>query len=239
MDMNNDFARVLGSQQSLLHKPTNLLLDDFGAGGASPGSGSAAALMGLLAGKLICTVCKKSKQKPECRDNHAVLVYAEEQITNELIPELERLFQKDANDFEEVVRLRRARDETSDKKEKAKLAREANNLLESATENAMEIVALCSKLIDFGVTAFEAGWHAVRGDSGAAISAAIAGVSSGLFVINLNLKSLKGRNYASNNIRACEKMYQSLQIKQSKAFSCVTSLNNEAVKAIQLELEGT
>ena len=41
-----------------LTKPTNeLFLNDFGAGNASPGSGSAAALMGLLSVKL---------ERPKC-----------------------------------------------------------------------------------------------------------------------------------------------------------------------------
>ncbi len=54
-------------QLELLEKPTTELLDAFGAGNASPGSGSAAALMGLLAVKLLITVCDKSLTKEECQ----------------------------------------------------------------------------------------------------------------------------------------------------------------------------
>lgn len=46
----------LVSQTSLLTRPASQLLDDFGAGRASPGAGSATALMGLLAAKLLVTV---------------------------------------------------------------------------------------------------------------------------------------------------------------------------------------
>jgi len=57
------------SQLTLLARPTTELLDEFGAGNASPGSGSAAALMGLLAAKLLITVCDKSLTKPECAEH--------------------------------------------------------------------------------------------------------------------------------------------------------------------------
>lgn len=64
----------------------------------------------------------------------------------------------------------------------------------------------------------------------------MAGVTSGIFIANLNLKTLKGRNYATSNIGKCEEIYERLNSKQSKAFSCVVSINGEALSAIQLEL---
>jgi methenyltetrahydrofolate cyclohydrolase len=47
---------------AILSRPTSTLLNDFGAGRAAPGSGSASALMALLAIKLLVTVCKKTIQ---------------------------------------------------------------------------------------------------------------------------------------------------------------------------------
>jgi hypothetical protein len=95
------------------------------------------------------------------------------------------------------------------------------------------------KLIDHGVVVFDSGWHAVRGDSGAAISAAIAGVLSGIFIANLNIKTLNRRKYAADNLHRCDKLYKELAAKQTTAFACVTSLNAEALTSIQLELERT
>lgn len=225
-------------QASLLERPTGQLLDDFGAGKASPGSGSAAALMGLLASKLLITVCEKSASKPECKKSENVLAYIKEQI-EAIEPRLIDLFEKDAREFDQVVSLRIARDKTELASEKAKLSRQAQELLETATDNAFHIIELCMKLVDHGVVVFESGWHAVRGDSGAALSAAIAGVMSGIFIANLNIKTLKGRKYANENVGRCDDLYKELAAKQSKAFSCVTSLNAEAIASIQLELEGT
>jgi formiminotetrahydrofolate cyclodeaminase len=224
------------NQATFLAKPTGKLLDDFGAGKASPGSGSAAALMGLLAVKLLITVCDKSATKPECKKDEKALLYIKQQI-QEIEPKLVGLFEKDAREFDEVVAIRVARDRAKTTPEKASLSREANELLETATDNAFEIIDECMKLVDHGVIIFETGWHAVRGDSGAGLSAAIAGVLSGIFIANLNVKTLKGRKYASENLTRCSDLYRKLETKQAKAFSCVTSLNAEALASIQLELE--
>lgn len=217
-----------------MERPTGQLLEDFGAGKASPGSGSAAALMGLLATKLLVTVCEKSATKPEC--NKAALTYIKEQVQS-IEPKLIELFEKDAREFDQVVELRIARDKAKSSQERTKFSRQSQELLETATDNAFQIIENCMKLIDHGIVVFESGWHAVRGDSGAALSASIAGVMSGIFIANLNLKTLKGRNYASENVGRCDQLYKELTAKQTKAFSCVTSLNAEAIAAIQIRLD--
>lgn len=227
-----------GRTGELLERPTKELLADFGAGKASPGSGSAAALMGLIAAKLLVTVCDKSETKQECRANHKVLSYIKQQV-EAIEPRLVELFEKDAREFDEVVALRVARDAATSPKEREKFSKQSQELLETATENAFHIIDLCLKLIDHAVVVFRSGWHAVRGDSGAAISAAIAGVMSGIFIANLNLKTLRGRKYAADNIDRCEGIYKELASKQAEAFSCVTSLNAEALASIQLEIEET
>lgn len=222
-----------------LAKPTSNLLDDFGAGNASPGSGSAAALMGLLAAKLIITVCNKSIEYSKDEKDKKVFLYIIDQIETTIEPKLKELFEKDALDFDKVVELRKQRDKETISSKKSALSRESNDLLEKATDYVFEIIELCMSLIDHAVIVFESGWHAVRGDSGASISAAMAGVTSGIFVANLNLKTLKDRKYATSNISRCEDYYSRLQTKQTKAFSCLVSLNSEALDAIQLELDGT
>lgn len=225
------------TQLPLLARSTGQLLNDFGAGKASPGSGSAAALMGLLAAKLLNTVCDKSLTKAECRSNGRVLEYIKEQV-HAVEPRLIELFEKDAREFDEVVALRIARDQAESVQDKSKLSRQSQELLETATENAFHIIELCMKLIDHGVVVFESGWRAIRGDSGAALSAAIAGVMSGIFIANLNIKTLKGRKYAAENVNRCDELYKELSAKQARAFACVTSLNAEAIASIQVDLDG-
>ncbi|GJH30911.1 cyclodeaminase/cyclohydrolase family protein [Caballeronia novacaledonica] len=222
---------LLSHDTALLAQPANQLLDAFGAGQASPGSGSAAAMYGLLAVKLIRTVCLKSLEKTTDREIIASLGHILKQL-EATEPALVSLFEKDAREFHEIVRLRMERDAVRNPDERSVLARRANELLETATDNTFEIVDLCLPLINHGVTVFEYGWKAVRGDSGAAISGAIAAVTSGLFIVNLNIKGLKGRNYAMNNINRCAQQSADLQLKHSTALGCLASLNFEAVTSV-------
>ena len=231
-----DQAALLPARKNILSKPTSELLDAFGAGKASPGSGSAAALMGLLSAKLILTVCAKSLEKQVCAENFRVLEYLASQIKTEIEPRLKTLFEDDARDFDKVVALRRAALSAEDPQEKSKYSREANDLLEVATDYSIEVAELCMKLIDHGIVVFNNGWHAVRGDSGASISAAIAGVMSCIFIINLNLKTLKDRKYSQLKLAKCKELYSTLHSKQESAFGCVTSISTEAIDAVQLQL---
>lgn len=225
-------------ETALLAQPANQLLDAFGAGQASPGSGSAAALMGLLAVRLIRTVCLKSLEKEAGRLAEATLRH----ILDELAatePALRALFETDAREFKEVVQLRIERDASTDADVRSTLQRRANDLLEVATDNTFEIIDLCMPLINHGVIVFQHGWKAVRGDSGAAISAAIAAITSGLFIANLNIKGLKERNYATDNIGRCTALLELLQQKQLVALGCVTSLNAEALDSLASEASGS
>ncbi|MEQ1526295.1 MAG: cyclodeaminase/cyclohydrolase family protein [Gallionella sp.] len=225
----------MNTHTQLLAKPTTELLSEFGAGKASLGSGSAAALMGLLSCRLIITVCTKSLEKQELKKEHNNFVYVMNQASGVIYPKLTELFEKDARDFDEVVRLRILRDKATNTNTKSQFSRQANDLLETATNNSFEIIEQCFKLVDHGIVVFSSGWHAVRGDSGAAISAGIAGVTSGIFIANLNLKMLKDRKFAAEKIARCDELYKELTYKQMRAFECVTSLNSEAISAIQLE----
>jgi methenyltetrahydrofolate cyclohydrolase len=221
---------------SLLEKPAALLLKEFGAGNAAPGSGSAGALMGLLSIKLLFTVRSISMKKESVKNQHSTFKFVEEQLL-QIEPRLQELFEKDAREFDEVVKLRIARDISDDPTEKANFSRQANDLLETATENAFEITELSLKLIDYGITIFKEGWPSVRGDSGAAIAVAISGATSGIFISNLNLKTLGTRNYSRSNMQKCNRLMDQLQTKQQQVFQCVADINAEALSAVEADLQ--
>ncbi|WP_416311293.1 cyclodeaminase/cyclohydrolase family protein [Pseudomonas sp. W03] len=225
------------TEQQLLERPTNQLLNDFGAGRASPGSGSAAALLGLLAAKMINTVCDISANKAECIDNHKEFGFIKKAVLEQIEPRLKELFELDAKDFERVVELRVLRDKSTDPNEKKRFSTESSDLLEKATDYTFEIADISLRLMRFGITMFEHGWSAIRGDSGVAISSAMASVMSSIFITNLNLKTLKKRKYASDNLKKLQGLQSNLNELQTKAFSCVTAISAESLESIQLELE--
>lgn len=224
---------------SLLELPTNKLLDDFGAGRASPGSGSAAALLAILSCKMVTTVCEISARKDDCHKVHKDFNFIKKQVFEVIEPRLKHLFDADAKDFDEVVKLRVLRDKSNDKNEKSQFSRQSADMLEKATDYTFEIADLSLKLMEYGVTMFEHGWHAIRGDSGVSVSAAMSAAMSCIFIINLNLKTLKSRKYSKNNMSKVADLQNKLENMQAKAFSCVTAIGSESVNAIQLQLKNT
>lgn len=220
----------------LMELPAGKLLDKFGAGAHAPGSGSAAALMGILSAKLIITVGKLSLKKPQYQKDHSKIEYINQRIEQEIEPELRRLFDEDAVIFDEVIRLRVARDKTEDKKEKRRLGEKANEKLRVATDIPIRICELCIRLIDHGIAMFDMGFQAARGDSGAAVSSAVAGAMSGIFVVSLNLRSFKQSEWAESKRRRVADLQKELEAKQLEAFGRVSHLKAEDVETISLDL---
>ncbi len=217
---------------NLLAQPAGALLNDFGAGKPTPGSGSAAALNGILAAKLIRTVCLKTIQKNVAegkKDSQINLVMEQAQ---EIVERLSENFQKDSDKFQEIVDLRTARDGETDRDKATKIAREANSKLEQINDVVFNIAEDCLKLVDLSQAAFENGWPHIRGDAGAAMSSAIAGATSCAFVIGLNAKTLRRRKSSPELVQRCESLTKEVESKQALALTCVTNLTGEAREAI-------
>lgn len=221
----------------LIQLPTNALLDKFGSGTHAPGSGSAAALMGLLSAKLINTVAVLSLKKEEYRPHYSTIEYIQNDIREQIEPALKEIFERDAKVFDEVIKLRIARDSAADEREKRRLGEKALERLKEATEIPIQIGNLCTKLIDHGGSMFDIGFKAARGDTGAAISAAVAGTMAGIFVTNLNLKSFRGSEWAKEKRRECDALHKTLEAKQIQAYQRVMTLRSEDISTVQFDLD--
>lgn len=208
--------------RALIALPADELLAEFGAGKHSPGSGSAAALMALLSAQLSATVYKIAIRKKHGDSNQ--FVYLLGQIENIIVPRLKTLFQDDAEKFDEVVRIRLARDTENDPILKRRLRERALRALREATEIVMEVIEICRQLIDYGIIAFDSGMNRVRGDSGSAISVAISGAMSGLFILNLNLNSFGEGRWAIEQRDRLELIQRSILDKQTDALARIARL---------------
>jgi hypothetical protein len=69
------------------------------------------------------------------------------------------------------------------------------------------------------------------------LSKPTSGAMSGIFIVNLNLKTLGNRVYAREQMGRCNDFMESLRRKQSRFFSCVAEINAEATQAIQIDLQ--
>ena len=106
-------------QIPLLELPAKELLARFGSGGHKPGSGSAAALVGVLSCKLILTVISLTKDKEKYQQSVPELRKIENTIKNKTEVKLIKLFEEDSKVFDLVISARRERD----RNEKGSVAR--------------------------------------------------------------------------------------------------------------------
>jgi len=181
----------LMSRENIKESYLTLKLDDllqkYGEGRHIPGSGSAAALQGLLAARLVATVAKISLKREVSPANARQFRYIDHQIATVHLPILSKLFDDDIRVFDEVYRLRMSRDATTDPRRRKNIVSQERRRLQSATMIPAEIADHCLRIAAHGLFVYRHGYRAVRGDSGAAISSACAGSLSAAFVIGLNL----------------------------------------------------
>jgi len=171
---------------------TKQLLDEFGKGGHKPGSGSAAALLGMVSAKLILTVIKLTKERgrgERYKANLSKLLIIQAEIDQRIFPELERLFHEDSVRFAEVIKLRREAKKTKDWYKKKQIQERALLALQPATEIPVEIANLCLELADFALSVFDHGVQKARGDSSVALNSALSGVVGCASIVDLNLLS--------------------------------------------------
>ncbi len=218
--------------QHLLGLPAETLLNKFGSGKHAPGSGSAAALMGLLSAKLVITVGQLTLVRKGYEVHHSEIKGACDRIQAVVVPKLERLFQEDAEIFDRVIAARRARDGATGPREKRRLSELALEELKNATAIPFNIAEACLELIDLAAVVFDGGFKGARGDTGAAISSAVAGVLASVFVINLNLKSFRGSYWARQQRKQCDELQARVTDKYEAALTRVLQLRAEDLEAL-------
>lgn len=173
------------------------LLAEFGAGRPSPGSGSAAALMGLLSASLVSTVCSLSFARTGDPNIRQTLEAHRVRADGGISAELRLLFQEDAEVFDQVVVYRKRRDAAAEGAESQVNGELALEQLRRATEIPQRIGDLCIELVEIALEIHQLGYRAVRGDSIAAASAALAGARTSHYVVRMNLESFGNGDWES------------------------------------------
>lgn len=184
---------------ALIATPTDQLLLKFGSGSHKPGSGSAAALLGLLSCKLIQTVIALTSDRERYQEAHATLAIAVIDLVDQIEPRLLDAFEEDSLQFNRVYEARVARDAAEEGTlERRRLNDQALSELRRATEIPLQMAELCLRLGEHAVTVFDLGFKSARGDSVVAITSAHAAVGGCLGIIYLNLRSFAGGAWAVN-----------------------------------------
>lgn len=186
-----------GHRRSLIATPTDQLLLKFGSGSHKPGSGSAAALLGLLSCKLIQTVIALTADRERYQEAHATLAIAVGDLVDQIEPRLLHAFEEDSRQFHKVYEARVARNAAEEgTSERRRLNDRASTELRTATAIQLHMGELCLRLGEHAVTVFDLDFKSARGDSVVAITSAHAAVGGCLGIAYLNLQSFAGGEWA-------------------------------------------
>jgi formiminotetrahydrofolate cyclodeaminase len=208
--------------------PLEELLKKFAAGGHKPGSGSAAALIGLISCALTKTVIGLSKERVAYKSVWPKLEGIEASIANDIEPALLMAFDDDAEQFDKVIASRRARDSEGEPIQRWKHAKRALTELHAASEIPLEIAEQCLVLAEHAITVFDIGFKSARGDSEVAIDSALSGTSGAISIVYLNLSSFKGHRQAVEMLKRAKKLEERAQSLKAELEKRIQALKNSA-----------
>jgi formiminotetrahydrofolate cyclodeaminase len=222
---------------NFLQLPTQTLLDEFGAGRHKPGSGSAAALLGLVACKMMQTVVTVTRRSPQYSASQAQLEFVGSILTQRHEPFFRDAVQRDSVQFDRYHQAVLARNACNDPAEKRRLNDRAREELIPATEIPLEIAQHGLDTAERGMIVFDLGARHARGDSGVAVSAALSSCSGALFIVYLNLLRLREGRWATTVRGTADSIAERFQALQFEQFSRVSRIQQEGVATPQLEFE--
>ena len=168
-------------------------LDTLASKSATPGGGSAAALMGAQAAALTSMVCNLTIGKPkyaEVETDMQILLEKSEALREKLTG----MIKADVEVFNRLMATYGLPKETDDEK----LARSAaiQTVLKDATDVPLDCAKACADVIALSRIAAEKGSSAVISDAGVAVMSGYAALKSAALNVYINAASLKDREFA-------------------------------------------
>ncbi|WP_426991056.1 methenyltetrahydrofolate cyclohydrolase [Methylomonas sp. CM2] len=174
-----------------------LFLNELASKQATPGGGSAAALLGAQGAALVSMVCNLTIGKPKYAEVDAELrvLLVEAEALRET---LTGMIQADVEVFDRLMAcygLPKASDE-----EKTHRTEQIQAVLKDATDVPLACARACAQAIALSRVAAEKGGQAVISDAGVAVMAAFAGLKSAALNVRINAGALKDRAFADSRL---------------------------------------
>ncbi len=220
----------------------NQLLDKLGKGGHKPGSGSAAALQGMISSKLVQTVIIISNRKKYQEIYKAVLpklLQMSQEIDDDIFPRLADAFHQDAFYFDKAIQARIATSKAEsnlDFYEVARLSKLEAQELKMSVKIPLQIGELCAKLAKISLFVFQNAFKSARGDSHVALGGAVASLAGCLSIVQLNFLSFKiGHYYWTKEMNVWyDDLKREYEILKGEVDNCVAILESEVAGRMSL-----
>ena len=225
--------------QNLLDLSARELLEAFGAGNPTPGSGSAAALQGLIASQLLRTVLTITLRNNDYAHVHDELEPLRSEIEADIEPLLANLFEEDSVFFAAARRARQAWKNAKTEPQQDQIRLRDTYLAEAreCTESPMEMARQCLRLCEIGKIVVDRASKFVRGDSNAALNAAIAGAGGAISIVELNLRDFPNDEWAEGVRIDVDTMRRDWLAASASASKRVASLREEETQKADVALQ--
>jgi len=184
-------------------KSVAVFLDELASKAATPGGGSAAAVMGAQSAALTSMVCNLTIGKPKYAEVEVEMQKLLEQ-SEVLREKLTGMIKADVDVFNKLMICYGLPKESD--KEKASRSAQIQAVLKEATLVPLECAKACAKAIALSRIAAEKGNSGVVSDAGIAVMAGYAALKSAALNVYINTGSLKDRNFAETKLTELEEI---------------------------------
>jgi formiminotetrahydrofolate cyclodeaminase len=193
-------------------------LDALASSSATPGGGSAAAIMGGMGAALVSMVCNLTIGKKKYADVEGEMkeILAK---TEDLRHRLTGMIQDDVRAFDTVMGAYGMPKETDAEKEARSAA--IQDALKQATEVPMRCCRLAREVIDLALPASEKGNLNVISDAGVGVLSAYAALRSAALNVYINAKMISDQSFVEAKLKELEGLLDGAEAATEKAYDIV------------------
>jgi len=199
-------------------KSLAVFLDELASKAATPGGGSAAAVMGAQAAALVSMVCHLTIGKPQYAAVEAEMVLLLEQA-EVLRHTLLDMIKADVAVFNQVMAAYRLPKESDVQKNERQAAIQV--ALKAATEVPLACAKACAQTIVLSKIAAEKGSVAVISDAGVAVMAGYAGLKSAALNVYINTGSLQDTDFVQTTLAQLEQILADTELTTEEVYQLV------------------
>lgn len=199
-------------------KSIEVFLDELASKAATPGGGSAAAVMGAQSAALTSMVCNLTIGKPKYAEVEAQMqeLLAKSEVLRQT---LTGMIKADVDVFDRLMACYGMAKETD--AEKAERSAAIQAVLKDATEVPLACAKACAEAIALSRIAADNGNLGVISDAGVAVMAGYAGLKSAALNVYINAGSLKDREFAEAKLAQLAEILNNADVATEEIYQLV------------------
>ncbi len=199
-------------------KSIDVFLNELASRQATPGGGSAAAVMGAQAAALISMVCNLTIGKPKYAEVEADMIRLLSQ-SEDLRAQLTAMIKADVEVFDQLMACYGLPKDTD--QQKAARSVQIQAVLKAATLVPLDCARACAKTIELSRIAAEKGNTGVVSDAGVAVMCGYGALKSAALNVYINAGSIKDREFAEAKLVELEQILSGAEEKVEEIYQIV------------------